>query len=633
MRFCKSSLVLSLAIPALAGVRANAQASVIENQTTYLYVDGSQGSDGNSGAVTSPFRSIQAAINKANTLNQASVGVRVIVRAGVYREFVNVAGYNVTSAPLTVEAAISGTAIISGSDVLTGWTQESPTTYSTSWTADLGMCPVPTGWPTNFAPVALRAEMVFVNGTPLTQVMSNGDLQPGTFFVDDVEKRMYVSPDGATNMAMAVIEAATRSQTLDVVGRSNVVLRGLVFRHAADCINSSSAEVYQSNNVLVDGIQAVWNNWGGFGVFTSDNITVQNSLASYNGGIGFSGSTDENILFRFNESDYNNWRGAQAAFYDWGMGGTKLFSMRSTIVQNHYSYNNQAQGLWFDTDNKNISIDSATLSGNVLAALQIERNEGPVTLQNSYLCNSGAGVNVLTSQNLTIQGNTFYNNGGTGRTNQAAIFVAGQPGGINVTDWQTGQVYNLFTTGTVLKQNTTVDATSGQFVFGTYLTGSDWTQFATSLAADSNTWYDSAATNAFKLVNGAKTDLPGWQATVGTDYSSSWSMPSVSPAADCAAPTPAFVDFTVDADNRAYTMTAGKAVSMIHVNSFGYGAVNLRVSGVPIGVAPPSANRAWSAARLHLRSRLPCPPSLKMFRLRCGPRADRESTVSHFIYK
>src|ERR1039458_9064858 len=97
--------------------------------------------------------------------------------------------------------------------------------------------------------------------------------------------------------------------------------------------------------------------------------------------------------------------------------------MRTTTVKNHFSYNNQAEGLWFDTDNQNITIDNATLSGNTTAALQIERNEGPITLKNSHLCSSGVGVNVLTSKNLTIQNNTFYNNGATNKY-QAQIYLA-----------------------------------------------------------------------------------------------------------------------------------------------------------------------------------------------------------------
>ena len=114
---------------------------------------------------------------------------------------------------------------------------------------------------------------------------------------------------------------------------------------------------------LVDQIQANWNNWGGIGISSSSQITVQNSVASHNGGVGFAGNTDLNTLFNANESDYNNWRGAMGALYDWGMGGTKLMYMHSATVTNHYSYRNQAQGLWFDTDSKNVSIDHATLGG------------------------------------------------------------------------------------------------------------------------------------------------------------------------------------------------------------------------------------------------------------------------------
>ena len=85
---------------------------------------------------------------------------------------------------MTIQAASAGTAIIAGSDVLTGWTEESAGIYSMPWTANLGQCAIPSGWPTNFAPITLRSEMVFVNGTPLTEVMSQGDLVPGTFFLD-----------------------------------------------------------------------------------------------------------------------------------------------------------------------------------------------------------------------------------------------------------------------------------------------------------------------------------------------------------------------------------------------------------------------------------------------------------------
>lgn len=109
------------AILCLIANRASAQANVTENQSTYIYVDAKAGSDSNSGAQSSPFKTIQAAINKADTDNQNNIGVKVIVNPGVYRESVTIGNYKSTGAALTVQAASTGTAIIAGSNVITNW--------------------------------------------------------------------------------------------------------------------------------------------------------------------------------------------------------------------------------------------------------------------------------------------------------------------------------------------------------------------------------------------------------------------------------------------------------------------------------------------------------------------------------
>ncbi len=573
-------LISALAITAS---RVCAQGNVVENQTTYVYVDAKVGSDSNPGTQSAPFKTIQAAINKANSYNQQGIGVKVIVNAGVYREAVTIGNYKATSATLTVQAAVAGSAIIAGSNVITGWSQQNSTTWQASWSNTNGFCAMPSGWPTNFAPIIRRTEMIFVNGIPLTQVMSFNDMKPGTFFFSDAYQQLHIAPPTGTNMSTAVVEAAIRRTTLTVTGRSNVVLRGLVFRHAANCLNTTGASIYNSNNVLIDSVQALWNNWGGLGVYTSNNYTVQNSVANYNGGAGILGNQDKNSLYSFNETDYNNWRGAQGAFYDWAMGGTKLFQMRTASVQNHYSYNNQGEGLWFDTDNQNITINNATLVGNVMAALQIERDEGPITVENSHFCGSGQGINVLTAPNLTITNNTFYNNSGTNKY-QAEIFLAGQNGGKIISDYITGQSYDLFTTGMVLSGNVFQNASSGQLVFGTYLSGTDWTQFASTLKASNNTWYDPTAANSFKIPNGKIVNLSGWQSAVQTDYSSIWKAPTSSPASYCTVPPPSLTDFSVNLDSNSYTMSAQKVVATARVNSFGYGTVKLQLSGVPSGV-------------------------------------------------
>jgi len=592
MKLANALLALSFTALVILGTRSYSQANVVENQTTVLYVDAKSGADSNSGLAGAPLKTIQAAVNKANTNNQKNIGTKIIVNAGVYRETVNINPVtNQTAVPLTVQAASTGTAIISGSNVLTNWSTDSAVSgaYVATWTPSASTCAVPSGWPTNFNSIALHTEMVFVNGTPLTQVLKASLMVPGTFYEDSASSTLHVLPPSGTNMSTALVEAATRSKTLSIVGRSNVVLRGLVLQHAASCINTSGVTVTNGSNILIDSVQALWNNWGGIGLSSSTNYTVQNSIASHNGGVGFQGTKAQYGLYSFNETDYNNWRGAQAAFYDWGMGGTKFFQGRSISVQGHFSYNNQAQGLWFDTDNKNITINNATLVGNVQAALQVERNEGPLTLQNSHLCSSGGGINLLTSEQVTVQNNVFYNNGATNKY-QAQIYLAGQNGGKVITDWQTGQSYDLFTTGMVLTGNTFMAAQAGQYVFGTYLSGSDWTSFANTLNAGNNIWYDPTTASSFKIVNGKYVNLSGWQAATGTDYTSQWAVPSTSPVAACAAPTPSYADFQVNMDNRTYTMSSGKAVATARVSSFGYGAVGLRVTGMPAGVSASISN-------------------------------------------
>jgi len=253
MRLTRISFNYFLVALALAGLRAFSQANVTENQTTLIYVDAQKGSDGNAGSITAPLKTIQAAVNKANTNNQKKIGTKVIVNPGIYRETVNIMPVsNQSTVPLSVQAASTGTAIIAGSDVLKNWSTDPsyPSAYITTWFPVMGTCSVPSGWPSNFGAIALKTEMIFVNGVPLTQVLGFSQMQPGTFYINETYGTLHVWPAAGTNMATAVVEAATRQKTLSIVGRSNIVLRGLVLRHAASCINTSGATVTSTGAAL-----------------------------------------------------------------------------------------------------------------------------------------------------------------------------------------------------------------------------------------------------------------------------------------------------------------------------------------------------------------------------------------------
>lgn len=189
------ALLLTAAL-SVTGVRTSAQATITENQSTYLYVDSQLGSDSNSGAYGSPFKTVQAGVNRANALNQQGTGAKLIVNPGVYRESVVVGANNSTGATFTLQAAVAGKAIIAGSDVLTGWSQTGPI-YGRGWPYAFQSCSIPSGWPTAFAPIALRTEMIFVNGAPLTQVLSYNDLRPGTFYINFNYAHLLIYPPPA----------------------------------------------------------------------------------------------------------------------------------------------------------------------------------------------------------------------------------------------------------------------------------------------------------------------------------------------------------------------------------------------------------------------------------------------------
>src|SRR6476661_2655035 len=136
--------VFLLAISCLACNLAWSQASVDEGlETATLYVDAIKGSDSNPGTSQLPLKTIGAAATKAVSNNQAGVGTEVTIRAGTFRESVTMtsSGQDKTF-PITFQAATTGTAIISGADVWTGWKVYGGNSkiYTHAWANKWGLC-------------------------------------------------------------------------------------------------------------------------------------------------------------------------------------------------------------------------------------------------------------------------------------------------------------------------------------------------------------------------------------------------------------------------------------------------------------------------------------------------------------
>lgn len=572
----RSGAVAACAGLSLSGSLALGQAKVIENQSTYIYVDATQGNESNTG-INKPVRSIGAAVRIANSFAARNIGVRVEVEPGIYREQVSV-GWARYNPALTIEAAHPGTVIVSGSDVYQNW-QAAGKIYLHSF-AGIGRYAPPSAWKLGgIHPIMFRKELVFVNGQALTQVMAVSHLQPGTFYANDAAQQLEVYPPDGVDMGTALVEVGVRPHTLVVQRRNNVVVRGLVFEHAVSVFDDNSLNVNGGSNILIDSVQTNWNNFGGIHVGGTNNVTIQNSVANHNGGVGMNATRSRNGLFQFNETDYNNWRGAQAAFYDWGMGGFKFFTSHGNTIKNHFSYNNIGQGLWFDTDNRDITVDGATLSGNYVTNLQVELNYGPISIANSTLCYGQTGVNLVNSEQISFNQNTLYGNGGNDNHTRPAFYLEGKQGGRHFNDYETGAYHNVISQKISLKGNAFIDAGPNQEIFSTYLNGSDWAPFADTFQANGNRYFDPLNVKSFFTPRGRLT-LNGWQGLTGQELSSEW-KPAAIPSG-CNAPAPSIGDFAVQVDAASYTASRGTANVRLLIKNYNlHQPVSLSVAGLP----------------------------------------------------
>ncbi|HYM78939.1 MAG TPA: hypothetical protein VE377_23400 [Candidatus Dormibacteraeota bacterium] len=545
------------------------QATVNESlETAYIYVDALKGSDSNSGSSSKPLKTIGAAASMAETNNQSGIGSRVTINPGTYRESVSLQ-YNKkdTSLPITFEAATNGTVIVSGGTVYTGWATYSQNSkiYTTGWTHQWGTCPQQTSCPYQ-QDIVMRQELVAVNGTVLTQVMSINAMTQGTFYVDEQGAQLYVWPASGINLNAATVEVAETPTLFTIQHKNNIVVRGLTFQYANTC-HASAAVVVQgsSSNILLDSDTFQWNNGQGLSVSNPTTyFTVENSTAQHNGDSGFQESQTKYGLWQSDTTSYNNWRGAQGAFYACNTSGLHVWGAHNDTINSLTTSFNETYGIHWDTDNASISNTGLNATSNLLTGVFMEKDEGPITFSNSYFCHQNAtpavaGFVLRNSEGVSVTNSVLLDN------NNAQIAMIGIKGGIQVTNWETGVTTNLITQNFTNKSNTIQGTTSSQLVFkDSYLDGTDWSTFQSTLTSSNNTWWNAYNSSTPYLLPtpkaGTKDDFSGWKSATSKDSNSSFAAPSGSPGSACSL-TPVGTDFWITIDNALLTVQQGKSAT------------------------------------------------------------------------
>lgn len=578
---------------------ASAQANVNESLELYsFWVDASVGSDSNPGTQALPFKTISYAASQAVANNQAGKGTHVWINDGTYRESISLTGSKSdTSLPITFEATNHGKAIVSGSILYTEWATYSGNSsiYTSSWNNNWGLCATVTGCDPGTYPqpnIMLRQEVVAVNGTVLTEVLSIGQMQTATFYVDTTNKLIYVWPPSKTDMTTASVEVASEPTLLSLSGKSNIVVRGLVFQYANSCRSNPAVSVggtasISPTNILFDSDTFQWNNGQALAIDNPTTyFTVENSSAVHNGDSGFQSYETQYGLWQNDLAAYNNWRGAQGAYYACNVAGFHPWAAHNDTLSGFTTQYNQSYGIHWDDDNVSISGSGLIASENLLSGLFIEKDPGPVAISSSYVCNqtspiSGAGFAVRNSESVSFTNGVIYNNAA------AQIAVIGQAGGIQVSDWLTGTTYNLITQDLVNTGNIIEGTASNQLLFSdASLNGADWTTFLLGFNSNNNTWWNPDNSTGEFVVPvpsfSTSESLAGWQTTTLADLNSTFAQPAGSPQTACAVSADANDYWLIASANTATMDDSGQATftfTVMPLHNFS-GNVKFTVDGV-----------------------------------------------------
>jgi hypothetical protein len=505
-----------------------------------LYVDASSGSDSNPGSRSQPLKTINRAAQLAIGNQGRDIPTTITINSGTYREYIGIGSNNPnTEAPIVFQASKNGTVIVSGSEVWTSWQPDSldPRRFVHSWTYQWGVCGSPPRWPV-LPEVIARREMVIVNGHILTPVLSQDRMTEGSFFVDEAAGRAIIWPPAGTDMSTATIEVPLRPRLFESHHVSSLTIRGIVFEHSNACVSmnpSAAVAIIGGANVSIEDCTFGWNNWTGLRVDGLTDSSIRRITASYNGALGILGFRLKQFSAEDVETSYNNWRGALGEFYEFEPAGGKFLHVHGGVFKNFRSVGNQASGLWFDTNNSDVTVDQAFLANNRLRGFFIEANMGPITLKNSRICgNAGDGFEGQHSESVSLIGNLFYNN------HKSQIFVDSISDQRSVYDPDTKSSTVAVSQGWLLHGNTIVGTDAGEILYKTYQNSSDNSQlFLRTMNSDDNTWYNAASSNVFQIDRGGRghrpenVDFLRWQSVTGRDKNSTFQPPATDPAASC----------------------------------------------------------------------------------------------------
>ncbi len=531
----------SLSIVLLLVASATVSEAAFAQYTHTLHVNPISGDadDANPGTEALPLNSISEAIERAVENKRNYESTRVVLHPATYREELVSFGYTNwrtndpgNHTPIVVEAKHSRTAVISGSDIWLDWQYDSGNdTYNHNWPYDWGRSPDPWDGVREVDEIVLRREMIFVEGIPLVQVMTLGEVEPGMFYVNESNDTVYMKPPSGVSMDNPKIEVAVRTRLWEQFYEDYVTIRGVVFEHAATPWSTSEAAVWigGSDNFTFEDSEIRWTNWQGIYIGESDDVLVKNVTLNNHGGQGWGMFRNKRVTVLDSETSHNNWRGKQGGFSGWSV-GNKVLSIHGLIIRNHKANDNYSRGLWLDYDISDVVLDRVEVNDNLLDGMWLEATQGPTTIKNSVFCRNGwSGLKTTYSQHVSVDHNVFALNATRDdvELNDSQIVVDG--GGERVVqDFETRNQLPLTVRDWAVTNNVFVGTTflhpyaKGPTLIDNDLNQQDWDTFLQTFSSDYNVWHHAQRPEVFGFPQYNDLSLGDWQTQTGQDFNSTF---------------------------------------------------------------------------------------------------------------
>ena len=363
-----------------------------------LFVDPA-GNDSSSGTQSSPFRTVQRAINVAAT------GRTIVVRKGTYHEKLKIP----SNKTLTIQSYPSEAVWLDGSSVVTGWVKSGATWVKSGWTASFDSTPgfhAGSGGDYRFIdpnyPMASHPDQVWVDGAPLAQVSSAAQVVAGTFYVNYGTDQLVIGSDPTGH----TVTASDLSEAIFISSANSKVLGIGIRKFATPSVDVGTVRLAAPGIVLENVVVSDNANQGIF--IRGTNVRLNKVTAERNGMIGVAAQYSDNLIVTSLLSQKNNTEHYNMAPES---GGFKITRTRGITVRDSAFVDNLGPGLWLDESCYNATVINNMMVGNGKHGMSFEISSLAVIADNVLSNNTSTGLKINDATNVRIYNNTISNNG------------------------------------------------------------------------------------------------------------------------------------------------------------------------------------------------------------------------------